>query len=161
MDVATISGLATSLASAATMTKSLLGMKIDSDVRQAVIELQNSLISAQSAALSGLAERAELMQMVSELKLEMSNQDTWKKLKVEFYTESYPNGRFFYISKNTLYPGKYCPKCFENGRLARLQESMESRGGHSVECLQCETNLRLQSSTIPVRVDRGPGGWAS
>ena len=73
MDVSMVSGLASSLSSATQLAKALLGMKIDSEVRAAIIELQNSLIAAQSAALGSLAERDELYRKLKALESQLND----------------------------------------------------------------------------------------
>lgn len=67
VDPTTISGLASSLASATQVTKAILGMKVDSEVKAAIIGLQNSLIMAQNSALASLGEREVLQNKVDEL----------------------------------------------------------------------------------------------
>jgi len=144
MDGSLIAGLASSLSSAASLSKTLLGMKIDTEVRDAVIAIQSDLISAQSAALQSLEERDRLYRRIQDLESEINRRANWAAIAAKF--EPYETSlAFAYQSSDQEFKGLYCPKCFENERLARLQESKSRYNGHVGRCLQCETKLKFES----------------
>ena len=163
MDVSTVAGLASSLKTAGDMAKAMLGMKIDAEVRDAISALQNSLITAQSAALESLVERDELYRRLRDLEKKVEEAEDWRTFKKQFKPVDYSNGKITYTSENPDYPGLYCPKCFENNRASRLQEIRASNGFRAVECLQCDTRLTLASGTIAQNSSRvsdfGRGGY--
>ena len=141
MDVSMVSGLASSLSSATQLAKALLGMKIDSEVRAAIIELQNSLIAAQSAALGSLAERDELYRKLKALESQINAAEDWKITRQNFSAIEFPTGALAYKSEATEFPGIYCPKCIENNVITRMQEMNFEGGARNGRCLQCETSL--------------------
>ena len=148
MDVSTVTGLVSGLQSATQLAKVALGMKIDGEVREAITELQNSLIVAQSAALQSLVERNELYERVRGLEQKIQESDDWKILRAEFNPVEFRTGRIAYSSPNPRYPGLYCPKCLENHRASRMQEMRASNGFHKAECMQCDTKLTLKSALV-------------
>ena len=149
MDVSSVTGLVSGLQSATTLAKSVLGMKIDSEVRDAIIALQNNLIATQSAALENLAERDELYRRLREFEKRAEEASKWEAIKMHFKPSEYGTGPVVYTSESADFPGLYCPKCFENGRPSRMQETRASNGFHKAQCLQCETVLKLSSGANP------------
>ena len=158
MDVSMVSGLASSLSSATQLAKALLGMKIDSEVRDAIIELQNSLISAQSAALGSLSERDVLYRKLKELEQQIESFSDWKSTRNKFVAVEFSTGSVAYQSADSEFEGIYCPKCLENRRISRMQEVRFENGAHRGECLQCETKLSLVKGA-PMKVNSGLRGY--
>ncbi len=148
MDPSTIAGLASSLSSAATLSKTLLGMKIDSEVRDAITALQSELISAQSAALTSLSERDEMYRKIQELEEALSEKTDWIETASKFETFE-TRKAFAYRAKEGSPEGLYCPKCFENKGLSRLQEDHWKNGAHYGTCLQCDVRLEFDKGTTP------------
>ena len=153
MDATTVAGLATSLSSATTIVKTVLGMKVDAEVKSAIIDLQNSLISAQGAALASMAEREELMVRIKELEAQIKSSDDWSAVANHFKTDEFSGGKFVYRSDER--EGLFCPKCFENHSISRLQEGRGGNGRHVAECLQCDTKLVLSAGRTPTPPQRG------
>lgn len=158
MDISTIAGLGSSLSSALTVTKAVLGMKIDQEVREAVSQLQGSLIAAQTAALESLAEREVLFKKVMELEAKINSTEDWKEKSKSFNSVEFSSGAFAYQSSEDRHPGVYCAKCFENERASRLQEEKHKNGAHRGRCLQCGSDFRFSSGTIS-NVDSGSRSW--
>ena len=157
MDVSMVSGLASSLSSATQLAKALLGMKIDSEVRDAIIELQNSLISAQSAALVSLSERDVLYRKLKELEQQIESTSDWKNTRNMFVAVEFSMGSVAYRSGELEFEGIYCPKCLENKRISRMQESRFENGAHRGKCLQCDTNLSFAKGA-PMKINSGLSG---
>ncbi|MBD3773211.1 MAG: hypothetical protein IE921_06495 [Rhodobacteraceae bacterium] len=129
-------------------------MKVDSEVKAAISEIQSSLIAAQSAALASLAEREELFRELQELRKQLEARDEWTSTRAKFVTFE---TRLAFAYKSEAFEGLYCPKCFENMKLSRLQEHRYHNGAHTGECLQCGTELRFEKGATP-QVKRG-GNW--
>ncbi len=148
MDVSTIGGLVSGLNSATQIAKAILGMKIDSEVKSAIIELQNSLIAVQSSALSSLTEREELFRKVQQLESALIEKKDWDEVRKLFGPVEYENGHVAYFSEDSHWPGVYFLKCIENKNISRMQETKNRNGFHKLDCLQCQTSLKISSSMI-------------
>ena len=158
MDGSTITALAASLSSATNLAKLVLEMKVDDKVRSSIIELQNSLISAQSAALTSLAEREALQSKVIELETKLHAVEDWQEAAKSYLPREFSTGEFAYVSEREDIAGIFCPKCFENQRLARLQEQKAENGGHSAHCLHCESRFRFRRGKVTPIVSGGGYG---
>lgn len=142
MDGASISALAAGISSAVSTTRALLSMKVDGEVKAAISELQFSLITTQSAALESLAERDEMRRRIDSLEQEIQRKAVWDEVRSRF-VDYETNLALAYRSDDERHPGLYCPKCFENEKISRMQEVRSNRRGHSGNCLQCGTQLQF------------------
>lgn len=145
-----VSGIASSLASATTITKTLLGMKIDQEVISKVSELQNAIMTAQAAALSGLAERAELIQRIEQLEFELKARGDWEKESSRYRLEETPAGPHIYVlmpdESRGEPPHRLCPNCFQKKQKSILQTTVKSNGYEKVSCPSCKIELTLSVS---------------
>ena len=160
-DVPTLSALATSLSSATTLTKTILGMKIDQEVISKVSALQSEIMSAQSAALAGIAERMELFAKTETLEKKLRLVDDWKEEASRYRLTTFPTGAQVYVLVAEKADGepehRVCPNCFQTQRKSLLQTIARVRGGEVVDCPNCKLRLELiQSGPAPrIEVDNG------
>lgn len=161
MDASTFAGIAASLSSATTVAKAMMGMKIDDEVRDAVSKLQSDLISAQSAALRGLAERAELLERLEAADQKIKGYTNWAEEADKYHLVEFPTGSQVYVRRaehlNDEPSHKLCPNCFQKGQKSILQSTKGRNGGESVQCLNCDANLKLENYPRPVN-NRLSGG---
>ena len=150
IDASSISAVATSLSTATAITKNLLGMKVDSEVMSKVTSLQAEIMVAQSAALQGLAERAAMLEKISELEEQLRKVAAWESQKARYKLTTCPTGVQVYSlnieDKEGEPPHQICPNCFQEERKSILQSIARVRGGEVVECPKCKLRLELEES---------------
>jgi len=158
MDGSTFAGIASSLSSATTLARAMLGMKIDDEVRDAVSKIQSDLVVANSAVLVGLAERAELLENIDKLKNDLREKTNWDNVSSKYALKEFPTGAQVYVLKETTegeIEHKLCPNCFQNREKRILQSTSDDRGGEYVQCLKCEAKLTLVTPRPPQGSVRG------
>src|ERR1043165_4290532 len=153
VDMTAIAGVAGSLNSAGQILKALLGMNIDHEVRAKVAELQGEIISAQSAALSSLAERAALLSRVEELEAEIRAGRSWEAEASRYELQQFPAGPQAYALIPEKANGepihKLCPACFQKRKKSIMQPITAPGEGEVVDCPDCKLRLELVESPPP------------
>lgn len=155
-----ISSIASSLASATVLTRAVLGMKIDSEVIAKVSVLQSEIMTAQSAALTSLAERALLMSRVAELEQVLRQTQDWESQAKRYRLTEFPSGAQVYVLRPDCAEDepehRICPKCFEDRKRSIIQTTNRHSGGEVVKCPNCNLELTLSKfNKRVVRVDSG------
>lgn len=119
----------------------------DATIRNgAVIELQEQILSAQSAQ-SALAER------VGELEKEVACLKTWNAEKKKYELKDVGSGSFVYARKEgakpTETPHWLCTNCYEDGKKSILLRA--DIGGHEKlwVCYQCKSHIDLYYTITP------------
>lgn len=164
VDASAIAAGVSSLSSAGTILKALLGMKVDQEVRSKIVELQNEILSAQSAALNSLAEKAALLGRIEALEQELRSINSWEDEASRYCLTEFPTGVQVYILRedraNAEPSHRLCPTCFQEKRKSILQVKNKHSGGESVECLICKRKLILSPFPTPQVVSAGrPSSW--
>jgi hypothetical protein len=133
-------------------------MKVDQEVRSKVIALQSDIMEAQTAALTGLAERADLQERVRFLEGELRKQQSWEQETARYRLQEFPSGRKVYALIPERANGEpihnLCPACFQKHVKSILQPITARGDGEIVDCPDCKLRLTLVEPP-PVRADHG------
>jgi hypothetical protein len=150
---AALSGIKT----AVDMLKGVQALKSESDVNQAIINIQRVLLDAQSSALSDKEKQMELIARIDELERKIAEDHDRQADKKRYKLTEFPTGRFAYVLRegdsSGEPPHKLCAKCFEEGQKSILQVRHKHSGGESVQCPRCKETIVL-SAFPEVKVER-------
>jgi hypothetical protein len=128
------------------------GLKdIDDAVRRniAVIELQEQILTAQSA-------QQELIERVSKLQNEVADLKAWSAEKQNYELKSIDGRAFVYVLKPGAQPSEpahwLCPTCYNNARKSFIQFSALDGREHIYKCPQCATTIRIPYNIAPEKL---------
>jgi len=121
-----------SLSTALTVGKSIMGMRDSTKIQEAVIQFNSAIIDAQSKILASQDEHTALKGKIAELEQECLNFKKWEYERSQYIRTEIASGIFAYIDKD--YSGKfesahkYCCNCFDNHKKSTLQQFRISEG---------------------------------
>jgi hypothetical protein len=128
------------------IAKCIHSLKSETDINQAVIEIQRMLLEAQQAALADQQERASLVGKIAELERKIDLHNAWENEKDRYRLAEFSEGRHAYVLKEGREDGepkhKLCAKCYNEGRKSILQ-TIRSNGGEKVRCQTCKEDTTL------------------
>lgn len=119
----------------------------DATIRNAaVIELQEKILTAQSA-------QATLVERVGELEKEVAGFETWDAEKQRYKLSDVGMGSLAYVLKSDApdaeHPHSICAACFQHRKKSILQPDSES--WYSVlKCTECKAMIRIKVNPIGV-----------
>jgi Zn finger protein HypA/HybF involved in hydrogenase expression len=107
----------------------------------AVIELQEKILSAQSA-------QASLVERVRELEKELTRLETWDTEKQRYQLTDVGDGTFAYALQQSVSgsePLHYiCANCYEQSKKSILHHMQMGGGGHLLTCPSCSSKLVIR-----------------
>jgi hypothetical protein len=113
------------LGSALGLATKLLSLKSASERQACLIELQQILVAANSAALSLQNQNAALLHDKQELEKEVVRLKDWSEDRENYELREIGPGAFAFVSKTSVQPmtkaEKLCATCFRKGEYAILQ----------------------------------------
>ena len=139
-DMIAISSAATGLQAAGQIIKSLVSLKISSEVQTKVIELQAVIMAAQGDALAAQSDQFALLERVRKLEAEVAEAKAWEAEKQRYQLQEFPAGALAYVLKpeaaNGEPPHRICPNCYQEGHKSILQTTAKHSGGEkwSIVC---------------------------
>lgn len=146
MDISLIQGTITGLKVAGDIAKSMLELKSLSDVQGKVIELQGTILAAQSSALSANADQAAMADEIRTLKKEIARVKAWEAQKQRYKLHSPWEGSVVYALKQSMSdsepPHWICTSCYENGRKSILNQIQGKEGWYLVTCPVCKSQVQ-------------------
>lgn len=152
-DMMAISSAATGLQAAGQIVKSLVGLKINSEVQSKVIELQGVIMGAQGDALAAQSEQFSLLQRIRELEEKVAKVEAWNTEKERYELHEFPTGTFAYLLKadaaTSEPPHRVCANCYQDGHKSILQMVRRRHGGELVECHRCKDTFLLSEFHEP------------
>ena len=154
-----------SIKAAMDIVKGATGLKSETEINLAVINIQRALLDAQSAAFDDRERHTAQQRRVTELELELAKVHQWEEEKARYQLTECATGTLVYVLKEDFANGdpvhRLCVKCFDEDRKSVLQVENRHSGGESVRCHHCNNKMVL--SPFPrVKIDMGrASGWAS
>ena len=149
--------LSTALRNASDLTKILIGIKVDENVKAKVAELQAAIMSAQSRALDALAAQAAQQEEIRSLKAEAAEREEWLSQAKRYALKQFSGGALCYELKSEEAAGEpahcICPKCFQERHRSILQMTSKTAGEEMVECPRCKASFRLADKD-PAQVEQ-------
>lgn len=138
-----------SLKAATNIARGLKNLETQTEVNQAVIDLQEQLMGTQQLLLSLQEEAQSMRDKLADL--QKIDESKFEVVEIEYKGHKY-SGRRAYKEKET---GAYfCPICFSDGKLVPLQFSSE---GTSIrKCGSCTTRFGHSDNYAPPGADFSP-----
>jgi hypothetical protein len=136
------------------IAKGVTSLKTETEINQAVIDIQRALLDAQAGAFEDRQAIAKLADEIMGLRKQLAAKADWKKEQQRYVLTESEKGTFFYQLKTDFADGevlhKLCATCFEKGGKSILQTIRKSRGGEVVQCQTCEKDIKLSDFNEPV-----------
>jgi hypothetical protein len=155
IDYGSISALATSLKTAADVTKAMVGLRDEAKLQSKIIELQGIILSAQAAALSTQSSQLTLLQRISQLEKEMADMEAWDAEKKKYELKEISDGTFAYVLKEdagTSEPAHWlCATCYQHGKKSLLQCLSRDDSETIFKCQQCRSYVNVNWNYQPGR----------
>jgi len=151
MDITLIQSTISGLKLAGDIAKSLYELKSTSDIQGKVIELQRTILSAQSSALSANAEQSAMIEKIRALKEEITSIKKWEEEKKRYALVNPWSGFVTYAlkkeSSNSEPPHLICTKCYEDGRKSILNPKKNT--SHALlYCPVCKAEMHTRLVVI-------------
>ena len=129
------------------MAKGISALKSGAEINQAIIDIQRTLLEAQSAAFSDKEAIAKLSEEKKALETQLRNIGDWDTEKQRYVLTRSEMGAFTYDLRPELANGevahRLCVTCFESGAKSTLHTIKKSRGGELVKCYKCNSEFKL------------------
>ena len=156
--IAEVSAAMSSIKAAMDIAKGVAGLKSDTEINLAVIEIQRTLLEAQLAAFEDRERQSALQNRIAELEADLTRVHQWTASKARYQLTETATGSLVYALKPECANGdpdhRLCVKCFDEDRKSVLQVITRNSGGESVMCHRCNTKMTL--SPFPkIKVDYG------
>ena len=130
------------------IAKGIASLNNEAERNQAIIDIQRTLLEAQSAALGDKETISKLRDQIAKLQQEVDFKQDWAKEKQRYILSESRRGVYFYDLRREFAAGeishRLCATCFENGRKSLLHTTKTIRGGEHVECMICKVDLQLE-----------------
>jgi hypothetical protein len=155
VDVASIASFATGLKAAGDITRSLLGLKITSEVQTKVIELQAIIFTVQSDALTAQQAQFQLLTKLRALEEEIARLKSMGTERERYRMQQVATGAFAYTLKLETYAGEephwLCVTCFDSGHKSVLQNQGRSKDNQfsTYACSRCKMNMTVHWRAHP------------
>lgn len=124
VDMLMLQGTVTGLKMAGDIAKGFLKLNSMAEVQGLTIELQSTILAAQTSALAAQAEQSSMIQRVRDLEQEIAQIKAWKEEKQRYQLIEPWYGCFVYAlkesSKGTEPPHYICEHCYQEGRKSIL-----------------------------------------
>lgn len=144
MDISAIAGLAGSLKTAGDMAKALVGARDQVMIQATVVELQQTIMSAQSTATVALAGQMELMERNRQLEAELERMSSWEAERGRYRLTEISNGVFVYMLRQDHLDEEpihcICPSCYQQSRKSVLQSHVHANVAYydTMTCPSCK-----------------------
>jgi hypothetical protein len=141
----------------------MVGLRDSAKILENTVELNQKILSVQTALANAQAEQATLVQTISKLKKELARFETWKAEKHRYKLTEVASGVFTYVLQPETAAGEpshwICASCYQKGKKSIPQGFNSTTFGWRHECPACklkiETGFRSQnrrSRTRPIRL---------
>jgi hypothetical protein len=142
-----IGGAIAGIKSAMDIAGGIRSLKSDTEIHQAIIDIQRTLLDAQAEALTDKQRLGELLTENASLKSEIAKFSDWQSVKARYRLAKSELGAFFYEpipDKATSEPyHRLCATCFEQQVVSYLHTKLKSDPGEKVTCHRCDRDLKL------------------
>jgi hypothetical protein len=129
------------------MTKAISALKSEVEINQAIIDIQRTLLEAQSAAFNDKEVIAKLSEEKKALETQLKHAGDWDTEKQRYVLTRSKKGAYTYDLNSELSNGdvahRLCVTCFENDKKSILHTLAKSDSGEQVICHSCNIELTL------------------
>lgn len=151
VDMLMLQGAVSGLKMAGDIAHGFLKLKSMSEVQGLTIELQSTILAAQTSALAAQSEQSSMIQRIGELEKEIARIEAWEEEKQRYQLVAAWPGCFLYAlkesSKGTEPAHWICEHCYQNARKSILQNSQMRLGRihHMIKCFHCQFEVERES----------------
>jgi hypothetical protein len=142
VDMTAITAVAASLNAAKEITKAMIGLRDAALIQGKVIELNSTILDAQSSAFAANDERSALIEQVRDLEKQLVDLKAWDTEKQRYHLKQIQTGVTVYALKEGMESGEpshyLCTHCYGRAQKSVLQREMLSPGMTIIHvCHQC------------------------
>ena len=129
------------------LAKGISALKSETEINQAIIDIQRILLEAQTSALGDKQSISQLRDQISTLQSQVEAKQNWVVEQSRYVLTKSQRGVYFYGLKSEFAVAevehRLCATCFESGKKSILHTTKAIRGGEHVKCLVCNDELQL------------------
>ena len=148
-----------SIKAAMEMVKGISALKSETEINQAIIDIQRILLEAQTSALDDKQSISQLLDQISTLQSQVEARQNWATEQSRYALTKSQRGVYFYGLKSEFAVAevehRLCTTCFESGKKSILHTTGIIRGGEYVKCLVCNNELQLTDCGPAPKIDYG------
>jgi len=138
-------------------------LKSEFEIKSATSELLNAIIDVQNNLLSIQSSYQVLLDSKNEIEKELDNFKNWETIKLNHNLKQVAPGVFVYVRKESQesYDNQYwlCANCFSNQKFSIFQSRIPGNVEDFI-CHSCKAKISLPSKNNPSKINRG-GSWMS
>lgn len=162
VDMASITSAITGLGAAAELGKTIIGLKTTTEVQAKAVELNMTLLAAQSSAIAAQQEQSSLLKRIDTLEAEIVRMKAWDAEKERYELADTRGGALAYRLKAGMEAGEpthwLCPACYQQQKKSILQpETLFPGRTEILACPQCHNELVVSGARNPTQPRRGAG----
>jgi predicted nucleic acid-binding Zn-ribbon protein len=164
--ISEVSAAYTGIKAAIDIAKGISSLKSETEINQAVIDIQRALLDAQSASLSEQGRISELLNKVAQLQIVIDKFDDWAKISGRYKLSKSEHGAYFYELReefiNDEIYHRICASCFEDKKRKILQTIAKDSTGEILKCPDCVQDLIIAPLRITIETFdslRDMTGW--
>jgi hypothetical protein len=152
VDIAAITGLATSIRAAVEITKAMKDIHDANMIQTKTFELTREILAAQSYAMEAVATQSALLNRVRELEEEKAKLEAWNTEKTRYQLAEVGHGLTAYALKEGMENREplhhLCATCYNEGHKSILQTETRDPGRCEVmSCHRCGSDLYVKRRT--------------
>jgi septal ring factor EnvC (AmiA/AmiB activator) len=157
-DLIAISQGLNAVKAATEIVKTIAGLRDSAKLLENTVELNQKILSVQTALADAQAEQTTLIQTIRQLEEEIARLKAWDAEKERYELQRFDPGVFVYVLKPEAARGepihKLCAACYQNGKKSILQVTTEIRARRRVhQCPDCKTDFAFGAES-PVSLPR-------
>lgn len=146
LDMMMLESAVTGLKTAGQIAKAIHQLVTSAEVKAKVIELQDSIFSAQQNALTAQSEQFTMIQRIRDLEEEIARIKAWEEQKKRYKLVNPWGGpalvyAFKESCKGAENPHWICAKCYDDGRRTVLQPRQAAKGWMNLVCATCKSEI--------------------
>jgi formate dehydrogenase maturation protein FdhE len=149
------------LKATADIIKAMVGLRDAAQILEKTIELNQKILTVQTALADAQTEQTSLIQTVRELEEEIARLKAWNADKDRYQLEQLPPRVYVYALKQDMAREgepvhSICPTCYQRDKKSVLQAGETSHGTHELTCHECGTKLTVGHFQAPPTRTRRP-----
>ena len=155
MDVGSMAAVMTSLSTAGTMLKAMLGIRDSRKVDAAVSDLNRIILEAQGAAIKAQHEQFQMVRRIGELEAELAASRRRQQDRDLYQLHDFGSQTLCYVlkeevAKGTAFSHRLCVTCFDAGQRGTLQFDARTIMSQDIyRCGRCKTETKLGTPITP------------
>ena len=148
VDVSLIAGAITGLRTAASMANDLVAIRDHAVLQAKVIDLQRTILDAQSSALAAQGQQQDLLDQIRSLNQQLEQATAWESLKARYELIELGDKSFAYRLREAHRSEEpdhiLCSKCFGDRRLSILNFAFSHNKDFYWDCPTCRFRYELR-----------------